>query len=283
MITIRAARATVIFLAAAWSMVLGAAPAQADDGWVITSFDSQIAVSVDSTLVVREDIRVDFGTLQKHGIFRTIPLRYRYDDTHDRYYELTVNSVTDGTRALPYTASVDSDNEVIKIGDPNFLVTGANRYVITYQVVGAMNSFADRDEVFWNVDGALWPVPKQSVTATMILPAGAFQKAACYQGPVGSTETCKYMQNGDTVGFSSTRALASGEEMSAVTALNKGVVTVPPPLLEPRLRQFPQDAFDGNQLSVGLSLLILLVGVGLVAWNYLAHGRDRAYLTKYYL
>jgi uncharacterized protein (TIGR04222 family) len=271
-------------LAATWAIGLSGPAVHADEGWVISSFHSDIAIATDSTLTVTEDIRVDFGSLQKHGIFRTIPLRYRYDGTRDRHYELSVLSVTDGSRPLTYTDSIDSDNEVIKIGDPGFLISGAHRYVITYQVAGAMNSFADQDELFWNVDGALWPVPKQSVTATVHLPsAGAFQKAACFQGPTGSKERCTGENVGSLVNYSSTRSLASGEQMSVVTALVKGVVTVPPPMLEARKRIFPFDAFDITPLTVGLSLLIAIVGIGLVAWNWWAHGRDRAYLTQYYL
>src|SRR5487761_662861 len=167
---VRAVRLSVAAIAAVWAIGVSSGPAHADEGWVITSFHSDINISSGSTLTVTEDIRVDFGSLQKHGIFRTIPLRYRYDDTRDRYYRLEVLSVTDGTKPLEHTDSIDNDNYVIKIGDPNFLVTGANRYVITYSVVGVMNSFAGRDELFWNVDGALWPVPKRSVTATVTLP-----------------------------------------------------------------------------------------------------------------
>src|SRR2546427_3762069 len=163
---IRAARLAIATLAAARAVAGSSAAAQADEGWVITSFQSDINISSDSTLTVKEDLRVDFGTLQKHGIFRTIPLRYRYDDSHDRYYKLEVVSVTDGARLIAHSDSIDSDNYVLKIGNPSVLVSGVNRYVITYTVAGAMNSFSDHDELFWNVDGALWPVSKQKVTAT---------------------------------------------------------------------------------------------------------------------
>jgi uncharacterized membrane protein YgcG len=270
--------------AAALALGLAGPAVQADEGWVITSYHSEIAIGPDSKLTVQDDIKVDFGSLQKHGIFRTIPLRYRYDDSRDRYYTLEVVAVTNGVRPIPYTATIQSDNEVIQIGDPNFLVTGANRYVITYTVEGALNSFADHDELFWNVDGALWPVPKREVTATVVMPDNAFQKAACYQGPAGSTEACSFAMNpAKSVDFSSTRQLGPGEQMSIVTALNKGAVQVPPPMLEPRARQFPQDAFEINPLTVGLTLLIALGGLGLVARNWWAHGRDRTYLTQYYL
>src|SRR5258706_11349862 len=124
-----ARRTCVAVLAAGWAISVSASNVHADEGWVITSFHSDITVATDSTLTVTEDIRVDFGSLQKHGIFRTIPLRYRYDDKQDRYYLLEVRSVTDGSGPLPYDGSVSSDNEVIKIGDPNRTVSGKQRYV----------------------------------------------------------------------------------------------------------------------------------------------------------
>src|SRR6266566_2621777 len=214
-----ARRLGMAVLVASWALTVSGPTVHADEGWVITSFHSDIAVATDSTLTVTEDVRVDFGSLQKHGIFRTIPLRYRYDDSRDRYYLLEVKSVTDGSKALIHSDYIDHDNQVIKIGDPARTVSGAQRYVISYVVQGAMNSFADHDELFWNVDGALWPVAKRSVTATVNLPPRAFEKAAC----------------------------------------------------------------DINPVTVGLSLLIAIAGIGLVVRNWWIHGRDRAYLTQYYL
>src|SRR5207247_408633 len=253
----------------------------ADEGWVITSFQSQLTVNRDSTLAIIETIRVNFAT-EHHGIFRTIPLRYRYDDNHDRYYNLRVESVTDGTKDVPYDAYVESDNEVIKTGDQNVTVSGDQVYVIQYTVEGAMNSFSDHDELFWNVDGSLWPVTKESVTATVTTPAGAWTELACYQGPSGSREACPTTALNNFITFSSTRRLVEGEQMSIAVSLVKGAVNVPPPLLTARDREFPQDAFDINPLTVRLSLLILLGGIAAVAWNWWTRGRDRAYLGHYY-
>jgi hypothetical protein len=275
-------RTSLAFLVAIGLAYLAAAPVRADEGWVITSFHSDIQIATDSTLTITERIDADFGALQKHGIFRTIPLRYRYDDSHDRYYELTVESVTDGSRPVPYTTSVESDNEVIKIGDPNVLISGQRRYVIRYTVVRAMNSFAEHDELFWNVDGALWPVPKQEVSATVSFPSGAFQRATCFEGTTGSTDPCTISSNPSSVQYASTHQLGSGEQMSVVVALNKGAVTVPPPLLESRKREFPQDAFALNPLIAGGALLVLIAGLGLIFRFWYLHGRDRAYLTRYY-
>jgi type II secretory pathway pseudopilin PulG len=278
-----AGRVGLAGLAAAWLVIGSGSNGLADEGWVITSFHSDISIAPDSTIKVSEDIRVDFGSLRKHGIFRTIPLRYRYDSTQDRFYRLDVGSVTNGSSPIPFDDSVSNDNEVIKIGDADVLVSGQQRYVITYSVFGAINSFEDHDELFWNVDGALWPVPKLTVSASVNVPSGSLQKATCFQGAPGSTEACTHSESGDRVDFSSTRKLGSGEEISVVTAMTPGVVSVPPPLLEPRQREFPQDAFDASAPIVGLSALLTVLGVGLVGWNFWAHGRDRAYLTQHYL
>ena len=223
---------------------------------------------------------MNFAT-EHHGIFRTIPLRYRYDDNHDRYYNLRVESVTDGTKDVPY--DVDSDNEVIKIGDPTVMVSGDQIYVIHYSVEGAMNSFSDHDELFWNVDGALWPVAKESVTAHVTTPAGAWTELSCYQGPTGSREACPTSAQDNFLTFSSTRPLAAGEQMSIAVKFVKGAVDVPAPMLEDRLRFFPDGAFDLNPFTIGAFALTLLLGLGLVGRNWWLHGRDREYLTKYYL
>jgi uncharacterized membrane protein YgcG len=270
-------------LTALWTLILAAAPARADEGWVITSFHSDIRIALDSTLTITEDIHVDFGAQQHHGIFRTIPYRYSFDSTHDRVYDLSFISVTDGAKPVPFAVSGSGNDETARIGDPKVQVSGANRYVITYTVRGAMNAFADHDELYWNVDGGSWPVPKQSVSATVSFPAGAYQKSACYQGPTGSTEKCSFENSASSVNYTSTRQLGSGEQMSTVTGLNKGAVTVPPPFLTARQRHFPQDAFDVNLATLGVSALILLAGIGLIVRFWWLHGRDRAYLSQYYL
>jgi uncharacterized membrane protein YgcG len=279
----RKARGVVAAFAALWTILLSGTVAHADEGWVILNFHSDITIAADSTLTIREDIFVDFQGQQKHGIFRTIPLRYRYDDTHDRFYELNVEAVTDNQGQVPYDDYIDSDNQVIKIGDPNQTTSGRHTYEITYTVQGAMNSFADHDELFWNVDGSLWPVPKSVVGATVHVPAGSLLDSACYQGEPGSSDTCTHTNSGAIANFTSTRELASGEEMSVAVSLNPGAVTIPAPMLEERQRQFPADAFDATPVTIGLFLILTLLGVGLVGWNWWRHGRDRAYVTRYYL
>src|SRR5438132_6369723 len=119
---IRAGKLLFGAIAVLWANVVSATPAAADEGWVIDSFHSDIQIAADSSLTVTEDIRVDFGPLQKHGIFRTIPVKARYDSSHARHYGFNLESVTDGSKPVPHELSGDAYNDTIKIGDPNSTV-----------------------------------------------------------------------------------------------------------------------------------------------------------------
>src|SRR2546428_10166286 len=97
--TMKVARLALAGLAATWAISISACTQ--DEGWVITSFQSDITIAKDSLLTVKEDINVDFGSQLKHRILPTIPLRYRLDGTHDRVFTLRGPSVSDGTPPGP--------------------------------------------------------------------------------------------------------------------------------------------------------------------------------------
>lgn len=51
-------------------------PVSAEEGWEIDRFQSSIAVEQSGKVRVVETITVDFKDLEKHGIFRDIPVEY---------------------------------------------------------------------------------------------------------------------------------------------------------------------------------------------------------------
>jgi hypothetical protein len=215
---------------------LGTPVGAADSGWTIDAFRSDIAIRPDGSLAVLESIDVDFDGLQKHGIFRDIPTRYQYDDTHDRLYRLAVQSVTDAAgRSLTYQVT-SGDVTEIKIGDPGRTVSGKQSYRIRYTVAGALNAFADHDELYWNVNGDQWGVPTKTAIASVTAPAGAIQRATCFEGPIGSTESCTQASTADRADFRAIRPFAPGEQLTVVTALKTGAVSVGPPILTGRPR-----------------------------------------------
>ena len=252
-------------------VVFATSPASADSGWTIQAFNADITIRGDGSLAIVEAIDVDFGGLQKHGILRDVPTRYRYDDTRDRLYRLTVQRVTDATgRGVTYQVSPGSALTEIKIGDPGRTVSGRQSYRIAYTVEGALNAFADHDELYWNVNGDQWGVPTLATSARVTAPAGAIGQTACFQGPTGATETCKVA----ATSFTATRPFAAGEQLTIVASLAKGAIAVAPPILVDRPRTFV-DHFSTSPLALAAAAVVLVAGLFAVWWLWWTRGRDR--------
>ncbi|HEX4744382.1 MAG TPA: DUF2207 domain-containing protein [Candidatus Limnocylindria bacterium] len=272
-----ALRAIAAVLLAVPLLVGGAA--SADEGWEILRFDAGIVMQTDSSLVITETIEVDFRGLQKHGIFREIPVRYRHTDTHDRVYELEVASIRDASgRGWRYEVEDNGANKRIRIGDPDRTISGRQTYLLSYVVRGALNAFDDHDELYWNVNGSEWGVPSRQVTATVRTPANVTQ-VTCFQGPTGSTDPCRSAVAPPHVSFAATRPLQPGEQLTIVVGLPKGAVRAPVAIYEERARDIDR-WFDATPASLGLAGLVLVGGLTLVARNWSAQGRDRRYLKR---
>ncbi|HEV8230023.1 MAG TPA: DUF2207 domain-containing protein [Candidatus Limnocylindria bacterium] len=259
------------------AFLLLALPASADEGWVIDRFASDIAVQSDGSIVVTEAIDVDFQALtDRHGIFRDIPVRYRWDPDPkmERVYRLEVRSVQDANgRGVDYETSDEGANVRIKIGNADRTVRGKQAYRITYSVRGALNTFADHDELFWNVNGSQWSVPTRVVTASVRAPSDAFTQIACFQGPTGSKSPCLQSSLTPRLASFSSGQLRPGEQLTIVTAIRKGAVTSAAPILERRARG-PDEWFDITPLTLGAAVFVLLVGLWLVVWRWWTAGRD---------
>ena len=81
----------LLIVALAAGVTASAAPALGgtEDGWVIRSFDARYVVNEDGTVDATEDLRVDFSALERHGIFRDMPVEYAYNDESNRLIDIT--------------------------------------------------------------------------------------------------------------------------------------------------------------------------------------------------
>lgn len=135
-----------VVTAAAMSTAPGAR-AQAS-GERILSYAVVAAIQRDASVLITERIAYDFGGRARHGITREIPVKYPYDRDHDRITPLTVRSVGSPDAPAQYTVDNAGGTVTIKIGDPDRTVSGVHAYTLTYLVRGAMNAFADHDELY---------------------------------------------------------------------------------------------------------------------------------------
>jgi hypothetical protein len=277
--------ALVLLALGATALALAATAARAQDtGWTIERFHADITIRPDASIEIVEAIDVDFGGLERHGIFREIPVEYTWNDDHDRVYRLTVVSVTDAAGQLwEYKREEHGANVRLRIGDPDRTIGGRQTYRITYRVEGALNAFPDHDELYWNVNGAEWPVPTRETSATVRLPNGGLQRATCFQGYSGSTDPCDLRVESDFAEYRATIPFQPGQQLTIVAGLAKGAVAEPAPILERRPRD-PSRWFETvNPLTLGGTAVLLVGGVALVVANWWTRGRDRRYTSLYYL
>ncbi|MEM3609478.1 MAG: DUF2207 domain-containing protein [Candidatus Anstonellales archaeon] len=182
---------------------------------VIESFNVQIDLHPDSSVEVTEFINYNFGSNQKHGILRNIPLTSENGPNLD----INVLKVTDpNNKDYPYTTSMSNNVLTIKIGDPNVLVSGKKTYVIKYTVLNAIRNFSDHQELYWNVTGNDWNVSiGNSEVDILLFRSLSSPKIICYTGPYGSREqNCTYSFNDTSVKYILTKSLGPKEGFTIV-------------------------------------------------------------------
>ena len=191
---------------------------------VIENFDAQITVQKTGGVLVTETIVYDFGTNQRHGIFRDIPLT----SVHGPQLSITVSGVRDDVgRPYRYTTAITNNMLQIKIGDPNALVSGVKTYVIDYQVYNTIRTFNDHDELYWNVTGNQWRVPISNAIAAITLPDPAITNATmdCFTGPQGSTQkNCTVNGDASHANYATNRSLNIGSGLTVVLGLPRGFI-----------------------------------------------------------
>jgi uncharacterized membrane protein YgcG len=229
----------------------------------ITSYDVGIVIQHDGSILVREQIVYDFGIHERHGIFRDIPVRSRYNSRYDRIEPVDVRQVRSPDAPAQYQVTSSGSSVRIRIGDPSRTVTGRHTYRLTYLVHGSLSAFAGHDELYWNATGAQWNVPIDRMTVRVTAPAAVI-RATCFAGPPGSTSRCQGAGiAGGAARFTQT-GLRPHEAVTVVVAIPKGAVAPPHPVL--RERWSLQRAFAATPVTLAAfgGLLALLIAGGFV-------------------
>lgn len=190
----------------------------------IRDFKSTITVNTDRSIQVQENISYDFGNIERHGIYRTIPLKginIKWDGD--------IQTLQNGKVA---TQDISRGGDInIKIGDEDIYITGLNQYSITYQVKGVIKKLQDRDELYWQITGTEWKIPIEQASATIILPEDLQYKVGdtlyCYTGMSSSTaKDCTITwANARTIEIKSNKSLAAGEGLTFAIGFPLGTLT----------------------------------------------------------
>lgn len=266
----------------------------------IKSFVANYEVQTDGTVDVVEEIMWDFGNAtDRHGIFRDLILsakcaapraeaeqplfpceeglrrRWQYSD-----FDVKAAPAGQPPTFVKWTSERVDDALQLKIGDGNVTVSGPWVYQISYTVKFALDAYSDHDELYWNALGK-WTQTVETVRIDLKLPAAAEARAACFQGPTGSTATCPFELDGNRVRYTSSGPIPSSQQLTIVAGWQKGIVDVPEPLFEDI--KGIDDFFTGDPLEYGGAAGAGALGFAGVAMLWWRHGRDRRYRTIYYL
>ncbi len=229
----------------------------------ITDFSVTLLLDTEGALEVGESIQYDFGSDDRHGIFRTIPVSYERDGFRYRL-RVTVRSVQRDGVDEAYTTRRRGDDLEIKIGQADRTISGSHQYRIVYSVRRALNWFDDRPELYWNATGNAWTVPIRGALVTVEAPAlpSLSEDSWCYTGIAGSTAQDCAMATFETLGgagnsritFSRGVPLAAGEGLTVVVRLPAG--SIKQPGLAQNLTDFLADNF-----GFGLPVVVLVAMV----------------------
>ena len=203
-------------------------PAHAQTSESIKEYAVDITVNRDSSILVQEQITYDFGAEQRHGIFRTIPYKYKARGGTFTLRISDVAVVNEKGEPYAFTSSRKGSDFELKIGDPDTTITGQHVYKISYTVNRAINYFPDHDELYWNAIGTGWAVPIEKTGVVVHVPTGS-TNAQCYVGQEGSTETsCAILDNKkDTITYTYAKPLQPGEGFTIVAGLPAGTMAQP--------------------------------------------------------
>ncbi|MDP2157142.1 MAG: DUF2207 domain-containing protein, partial [Nitrospirota bacterium] len=248
--------------------------AQADER--ILSFHSDITVYQDSTMTVKETIKVRAeGVNIKRGIYRDFPTKYK--DSRNNLYHVgfRIVSVTRNDSPEPYHITGLSNGKRVYIGDEKiFLSPGEYVYAITYTTDHQLGFFEGFDELYWNVTGNGWDFPIDKASAEIHLPAEAGRmiiSSAGYTGPQGAkgTDFVEQRLPSGLITFSTIRPLGFREGLTVAVSWPKGYVVKPP-----TRSAAPKEGEEpiGAGSSYGLLGLFILLGYYLLVWSRV--GRD---------
>lgn len=234
----------------------------------IISFDSDLTLNEDASMMVIENIKVYAnGNKIKRGIYRDFPTKYKDDYGNNIKIRFDVIEVLrDGNPESFHTEKLSNGIRVYFGRSDYFLPTGEYTYTIKYITDRQIGYFDKYDELYWNVTGNGWDFLIEKAAATVNLPEAVSRddlKLFGYTGFIGfkGNDYKAEIINSRKIFFKSTSMLNPKEGLTIVVQFPKGLVHEPSQ--SDRLAYFIQ---DNSQAVSGLIGMIVLIFYYVIIW-----------------
>jgi hypothetical protein len=191
----------------------------------VMGFGSQVSVSRQNVVTIKETIIYDFNTESKHGIYRTIPTRY--DASEGKHYQLNFkfNDATLNGSTVPTDIDDDGKSVSMRLGDPDKTTTGIQTYVLSYELSPVVTQVDGKDLLTLDVVGTGWEVPVEKASVQISLEDGAqLSDSHCFVGEQGATNQDCQSLAGASAGYTAS-GLGIGEGMTVTANLPTGYVS----------------------------------------------------------
>lgn len=256
-------------------ITIGAEPAFASNsaGFVIDNYKVEAQVHDDNTLDITETIKVDFSEW-KHGIYRNIGTRFTFnpkgigEEDADYTYSCKIDNV-EVNNEWEFGESSDY-NECLVIGDPDYKVTGKQKYVISYTYAYPDDRIDDFDFFYHSILGSQWQVPINhfsfDVRFDKKLPKDSIKNLQVFSGQTGNRDNAlnvKYKTGGNSISGSADN-ISPEEAITLFTVLPEGY--------------FSNEMSTSPVLSI-IGIIIAFAGAALILLGAMRSRRQKPVVT----
>ena len=194
--------------------------------YYINKYHVDINVNENNSFDITENITAYFN-VSKHGIYRKIPLVntvVRNDGTTSKNRaRITTLKVSE-----EFTKSVENNNYVIKIGSPDYTLTGNKTYNISYNYNIGKDPLKDSDEFYFNIIGDEWDTIIGNVSFKITMPKEFDSSKLGFStgrtGTIGSNKVT-YKVDGNVITGTYNGTLSGGEALTVRLGLDEGYFT----------------------------------------------------------
>jgi len=242
----------------------------------LISYDSDITINKDASMIVVEKIKVYAGGNKiKRGIFRDFPTKYKDEYGNNINIKFDVLEVLRDGNSESYHTENLSNGVRVYCGKSNYFIPeGVYTYTIKYKTDRQIGYFDKFDELYWNVTGNGWDFIIENVSATVNLPEPVSRdeiKLYGYTGEQGSRDSDFIYEilSSNKIKFKTNSILYPKEGLTIVVQFPKGLVHEPT-----QSEKISYYAKDNLQVVAGFVGIIILILYYFLIW--LRVGKDPA-------
>lgn len=242
---------------------------------VVTDFHVKISMHPEEAYFDVEETYEVLFNVEKHGIYRNIPLVYRLgnlpegDEKNQTFWaqqpkshRIDIDNVEVPGHQVRVSRGRFSELMNIRIGNPDKLVEGVERYTIKYRVKHAFLWDEHTSFFYWNLMGREWEFPFLKSSFEIRLPGTPQAEYYVYSGYPGSTTTqARFDYKEGIFSGETTEVLGAGKDLTLLLKLPADYIKRPG-LLEQWWRSY------GWVIFPPLAFLLFY-------WAWYIWGRDR--------